>query len=215
MTLRTGDRVENQEIEIKFYVQDLDRLRNRVAALGGKLVQPRVLEMNLRYDTVDGALARNFQVLRLRRDTESRLTFKGPALMSQGVRVRQEIEFTVDDFEKANQFLAALGYQTTMIYEKFRTVYDLDRVHVTLDEMPYGQFVELEGPDVPTLKSVNEKLGLNWDAGAPGSYTTLFEAIRQKKGLSFRDLTFENFETLAITADDLGVVRADEPNASD
>ena len=206
--------MENQEIEIKFYVHDLDRLRTRVEALGGKLVQPRVLEMNLRYDTVDSALARNFQVLRLRRDTESRLTFKGPAQMSEGVRVRQEIEFVVDDFDKANLFLQALGYQTTMIYEKYRTVYDLDRVHVTLDEMPYGEFVELEGPDVATLKSVNQKLGLNWDAGAPASYTMLFEAIRQKKRLSFRDLTFKNFEALAISAEDLGVVRADGPNAS-
>ncbi len=202
--------MENQEIEIKFYVQDLNRIKTRVEALGGKLVQPRVLEINLRYDTTDGLLAKNFQVLRLRRDTESRLTFKGPAQMSQGVRVRQEIEFVVDDFEKANLFLTALGYQTIMIYEKFRTVYDLDLVHVTLDEMPYGEFVELEGPDVPTLKSVNEKLGLNWAAGAPASYTMLFEIIRQKMKLSFRDLTFENFETLTINPDDLGVVRADD-----
>jgi len=206
--------VENQEIEIKFYVQDLQRLKARVEALGAELVQPRVLEINLRYDTQDGALARNFQVLRLRQDTASRLTFKGPAQMSEGVRVRQEIEFVVDDFDKANLFLTALGYQTTMIYEKYRTVYDLDRVHVTLDEMPYGKFVELEGPDVAALKSINDQLGLNWDAGVPASYTMLFEAVRHKKRLTFRDLTFKNFEALTITPDDLGVIQADESGSS-
>ena len=34
----------------------------------------------------------------------------------------------------------SLGYVISMIYEKYRTTYELDGVLVTLDEMPCGDF---------------------------------------------------------------------------
>lgn len=201
--------MSDQEIEVKFYITDLARIRERLEALDARLVQPRVLETNLRFDTPDQELARTYRVLRLRQDTEARLTFKGPAQSSEGARIRQEIEFTVEDFDRARAFLEALGYRLTLAYEKYRMVYDLDRVHVTLDGMPYGDFVELEGPDVPALQLVNGKLDLDWEAGVPASYTVLFEQLKAKLNLSFRDLTFENFRDVPVTAADLGVRPAD------
>ncbi len=143
-------------------------------------------------------------------DSAARLTFKGPSKSSEGVRIRQEIEFIVEDFSKARLFLEALGYQVIMGYEKYRTVYELHGVHVTLDEMPYGNFVELEGPDIKTLHSVNQEIGLDWKTAVPLSYTALFDQVKQRKGLHFRDLTFENFAGLSIDAEDLGVKAADQ-----
>ena len=55
----------------------------------------------------------------------------------------------VESFDQARAFLAALGYQVDMVYEKYRTKYELEGVHLDLDEMPYGDFIELEGNDVP------------------------------------------------------------------
>ena len=201
--------MSDQEIEVKFYINDLERIRKRLEALGAVLAQPRVLETNLRFDTPDQALARSFRVLRLRQDTNARLTFKGPAQASEGARIRQEIEFTVEDFDRARAFLEALGYRLSLAYEKYRMVYDLDGVHVTLDTMPYGDFVELEGPNVPALQSVDRKLELDWEAGVPASYTVLFEQLKTKLNLLFRDLTFENFRNVAVTPADLGVRAAD------
>ena len=128
--------MKDQELEVKFYVKDLASVERRLVALEARLVQPRAHEINLRFDTPAGDLARGLQVLRLRQDTAARLTYKGPAQARDGVRVRQEIEFVVEDFETARAFLEALGYRVSMLYEKFRTVYDIDDVHVTLDELP-------------------------------------------------------------------------------
>ena len=201
--------MHDTEIEIKFYVNDLRGVRSRLEQLDTQLVQPRTHEINLRFDTQDRALGRAFQVLRLRQDTAARLTFKGPSCDQDGVRVRTELEFVVDDFDTAKAFLEALGYQVVLMYEKYRTVYDLDSVHVTLDEMPYGSFVELEGADVSSLQSVNHKLGLRWDAAVPASYTVLFDQLCQRLKLDFRDLSFENFASLQISPDDLDVLVAD------
>jgi adenylate cyclase class 2 len=200
---------KDSEIEVKFFVTQLDVLQGRLQALDAQLIQPRTMELNLRFDTPEHELERGFRVLRLRMDTAARMTYKGPAFGQQGVRVRQEIEFEVSDFDSARSLLQALGYRVVMIYEKYRTVYRLDGVDIALDELPYGRFVELEGPDAETIHAVSDRLSLDWEASAPSSYAMLFEGLRTRMGLPFRDLTFNNFTKIDVDAVQLGVRPAD------
>lgn len=195
----------DQELEVKFYLKTLTGLENRLKALDARLVQPRVYEENLRYDTPDMQLTRSLRVLRLRRDNQSILTYKGPGLEIDGVRQRQELEFTVGDFEMAKALLAALGYQVNVIYEKYRAIYDLGPVHITLDEMPYGFFAEIEGPDGKIIQETARRLNLNWETRIIDSYMVMFGRVKTSLGLAFRDLTFGNFKGLDVPASALGV----------
>jgi len=201
--------MKEQELEIKLYLHDLPGFQRHLEAVGARLAQPRVHEINLRFDTPGGDLGRTFQVLRLRKDTAARLTYKGPGEILGGVRLRREIEFTVGDFEAARALLEALGYQVSVMYEKYRTTYELDGVQVTLDEMPYGNFAEIEGPDPASIHSAAEKLGVDWEARVVESYTFLFERLRSKLGLTFRDLSFANFAGMEVTSEALEVRSAD------
>lgn len=201
--------MKDQEQEVKYLVNDLAKIEARLLDLEAKLTQARTHEINLRFDTEDGKLTNSYQVLRLRQDTAARLTYKGPGVAVEGVRVRQEIEFVVEDFETARSFLQALGYQVSMMYEKYRTVYDLGQVHITLDEMPYGSFVEIEGPDPASILAVSQQLALDWGARAPESYVFIHERLRQELRLPFRDLSFENYAGLNITAEELRLSPAD------
>jgi len=197
------------EIEIKFRVQNLPVLAERLDELDAVLIQPRTREENLRFDTPDGRLQSAHQVLRLRQDSSARLTFKGPSQNQDGVRSRQEIEFSVGEFEQAHAMLQALGYQVWVIYEKYRREFDLDGCHVALDELPYGNFIEIEGPDAAHIKQVAHRLALDWQASIPVSYLALFEQIKAVLGLSFNHLTFDNFDHLTIPWEALGVRCAD------
>ncbi|HSJ89327.1 MAG TPA: class IV adenylate cyclase [Anaerolineales bacterium] len=199
-----------QEREIKFYVLHLDRLITRLQDMNARLAQPRVLETNLRFDLPDGSLRTAGRVLRLRRDTKARLTYKGAGQSDQGILDRQEIEFVVDNFEMARKFLEALGYQQSMVYEKYRTTYEIDDVSVMLDELPYGNFVEIEGETNEQIQTLSQKLHLDKDAAIGNSYAGLFDNIRKALQLSFQDLIFENFTGIQITADQLGVRPADQ-----
>ncbi len=198
-----------QELEIKLFLMDMSAFQQRVESLGGQLVEPRLHEINLRFDTPAEQLTRASQVLRLRQDTAARLTYKGPGETLDGVHARREIEFTVSDYQSARALLEALGYQVSLMYEKFRTTYNLGGLQVTLDEMPYGNFTEIEGPDGLKIHATAEDLGVNWEARINQSYTTLFEQLRQKKGFTFRDLSFDNFSSREISPADLGVIPAD------
>jgi adenylate cyclase class 2 len=199
-----------QELEVKFYLSTLTGLENRLKALNAALVQPRVHEINLRFDTPDMQLTRSFRVLRLRRDNQSILTYKGPGQEIDGVRLRQELEFTVGDFEMAKAFFEALGYQVSVIYEKYRAVYDLGAVHITLDEMPYGSFAEIEGPDGKTIQETARLLELDWETRIIDSYLVLFDRVKTVLGLPFRDLTFENFQSITVPASALGTHLAEQ-----
>jgi adenylate cyclase class 2 len=201
--------MQDQELEVKYLLADLPKLEQRLQALGAIQMSARTHEINLRFDTPDGALEMGRRVLRLRQDQSVHLTYKGPSTSQEGVRVRTEIEFTVEDFEKARRFLEALEYQVALMYEKYRTTYTLDGVEVLLDELPYGDFVEIEGSNPQVIHSVNDRLGLDWEKRAPESYIVLFEALKSRRGFSFRDLSFENFASLEITPADLDLHPAD------
>ncbi|HEY9529653.1 MAG TPA: class IV adenylate cyclase, partial [Anaerolineales bacterium] len=134
-----------QETEAKFYVRNLSRVKSRLDELGARLVQQRILETNIRFDLPGAPMRAEGRVLRLRRDTGTKFTYKSASTNEQGVLSREEIEFGVDDYEKAKRFLEALGYQKLVYYEKYRTTYESNEALIMLDELPYGTFVEIEG----------------------------------------------------------------------
>ena len=173
------------------------------------MIQPRIHETNLRFDNANNDLRNAYRVLRLRQDEKAHLTFKGPSTEKEGgILSRQEIEFVVEDFEIAKQFLKALGFKAIVFYEKFRTTYELSEVHIMLDELPYGEFVEIEGDSVEAIRNTINLLGLNWDAAVKAGYHALFEKVAEKYNLEPSQLSFSALENTMATADDLGVQSA-------
>ena len=202
-----GSGVEN---EVKFMVSDLGVIETRLASLGARLEQARTYEQNLRFDTPGHDLDQHRQVLRLRQDTTARLTYKGPGQADTEVSTRQEIEFEVSDFDSARKFLEALGYEILLVYEKYRAAYLLDEVEVVLDEMPFGNFIEIEGPDAAAIQAAAEKLGVDWEARILDNYMALFARVKEALGLDVRDLTFENFSGKGFSPQEINLSLADD-----
>ena len=193
-----------QEIEAKFLVRDLSAVAQRLDVLGALVTFPRVYEINLRFDTPDGRLTVARQVLRLRQDAATFLTFKGPQ-QGETVSSRQEIEFQVSDFTAARHLLEALGYQVAVIYEKYRTTYQYGDLVVVLDEMPFGSFIEIEGPDADSIQAAASRLSLDWEARSSASYLALFNQLCAARGLSAQNLTFDELSGITAAPEDFGL----------
>lgn len=198
-----------QETEVKLYVNDLERVRKRLQTLDAHLVQPRTFEVNLRFDLPDESLRREGKILRLRQDQEARLTYKGPSDTSQGVLRRMEQEVSVSDFETARNILHALGYTVSATYEKYRTTFEIAGLFIMLDELPYGDFVEIEGTDTADIQDACLNLGLDFRAAIPASYLALFERLCAEKNLDPTQLTFSSLTELQPTPELLKVQPAD------
>jgi adenylate cyclase class 2 len=202
--------LSDQEIEVKFYIHNLADIQRRLVEFGAKIVQERCLEVNLRFDSPERNLSKDRRVLRLRKDTQNILTVKGPAEMGKTVSIRQEIEVVVDDFDTTRRLLEALGYQVFMIYEKYRAMYRYKKVLVTLDELPYGNFIEIEGPNASAIEQTAKQLGLNWKNRVTTSYLYLFEILKKTRPeLDGLNLSFSELKGMRFTPDEFNVHPAD------
>jgi len=199
----------DQEIEVKFLLKDYSALMQKISALHLPCSQERIHEFNLRYDLPDGSLVAQKQVLRLRKDTQARLTFKGPGVMEEDVLLRKEIEVEVSDFDTTNRLLEALGYKVVMMYEKFRANYLMDNLVLSVDETPLGLFIELEGESPAQVRKAADALGLDWEARINLSYSALLNIFNQSSGHTFRDLSYAAFQDIKVTPVELGLNYAD------
>lgn len=197
------------EIEAKFFVNHLERIAERLDALGAQLRHPRTLEQNWRYDTPERTLDAGQRLLRLRKSHKVTLTYKSSAEEVGGTSQRQEYETEVSDIGQTRLLLEALGYVVTERYEKYRTEYDLGGLYITLDELPFGDFVEIEGQFVTDIQGCAADLGLDWEANITENYLLLFRRLRKVIPVAEGQLTFEALAGKMVGAEALGVRAAD------
>lgn len=191
------------ETEVKMYVPDLAAVARRLEQCGAVLVRPRVLERNVRYENAEKSLTPSGIVVRLRQDARVWLTYKSPGIVRTGsIRSRFEAEVEVSSFETMETILGQLGYYPHLVYEKYRTAYLMEkdelRAEILLDEMPYGNFVEIEG-DSPAIERMVNLLELQTAPRYSASYTVLFEYVKQHLGLNFQHLTFHDFADISVS----------------
>lgn len=195
---------DNLEVEVKFFVPDLNAIREQLVQLGVEVTKPRIFEQNVRYDTMNEELFQEWKLLRLRQDNVVTVTFKGEPQeeVTSEARVREELEVQVSDFETMAMIFERIGFYPVQSYEKYRETFIWGNVEVVLDELPYGDFVELEGEET-ALKTAVSQLGLDWQKRILTNYLGLMQQLKDKHDLPFTDLTFANFEDLTISAADI------------
>jgi len=189
--------MQKLEVEVKFYFANIEPIRANILELGAKS-NGRVFETNIRYEDKNNSLMKKKSLLRLRHDEKTTLTFKSsPPVKSKAFKIFKELEVEVNEFETMGQILKALGYQPAQEYEKWRETLTLEQTLFCLDNMPYGDFLEIEGPE-KEIRHYASQLGLSWHKRILFNYLEIFEIMRKKLSLDFKDLTFKNFETVRI-----------------
>lgn len=85
-------------------------------------------------------------VLRLRRIGEKTLlTFKRRVQNDFGVKHNMEYETEVADFGEISNIIENLGFRRALVYEKRRKTWNFREVEIVVDELPFGDFMEIEG----------------------------------------------------------------------
>ena len=187
------------EIEVKFYLADLAAMRAKILKLGARS-KGRLFETNIRYEDENNSLIRNKSLLRLRQDEKTTFTLKtSPPVKSKDYKIFNELEVEVSDFAIMGKILETLGFHPEQKYEKWRETIILDRIFFCLDSMPYGNFLEIEGQE-KDIRHYASRIGLNWSKRILLNYFEIFDIIRKDLNLDFKDLTFNNFETLDVNA---------------
>lgn len=179
------------EIEVKLKAADVAEARARLERVGARLLHPREFEDNRLYDFPDKSLMNRGAMLRLRlTDRGAFLTYKDRVRTENGVKVREEVEtaFPRAEATRLAETLGRLGMTTIFRYQKFRTTWETEGLHLTLDETPIGIFVELEG-ERAAIDRAAAAMGLSPSDYIASSYRDLYlSSPLPMRGLSDRML---------------------------
>jgi len=177
------------EIEIKFRVDNIRELTQRLRAAKFRQVTRRTRESNTLYDLPGQPLRKRCELLRLRKYGNSwLLTHKAKSKVARH-KTRVETQTEINDGEQFEKILHALGYRPCFRYEKFRTEWSDRKGHVVLDETPIGFFGEIEGP-ARWIDQTARHLGITRKSYITESYAELFFAWKKRTGSTAKEMTF-------------------------
>lgn len=174
-----------REIELKFRVNDYDKLMDKLKSLGceiGELIEQSdsvyVGDLN-HVESVKDSIW-----LRVRKENDRvELNVKK---QSAKIQESKEVEFGVDSYEKANEFLEVLGYKKWVTVNKRRRYSKYLDYNLCIDEVErLGSFIEVEllvSEDdkkdyLEDIKSVAETLGLDKNDIVNSHYDTMISEL--------------------------------------
>jgi adenylate cyclase, class 2 len=156
------------ELEAKFLNVDPDKLRELLKKNGANLVHPERLMRRRNFDFIDRRLYKIGGWVRVR-DEGDKTTLSYKLTVNDTLEGTKELCVTVDDFDKASEFLLAVGMYQKSYQETKRERWDMDGIEVTIDTWPWiPTFVEIEGGSELRLKDVAAKLDLDWSSAMHG-----------------------------------------------
>lgn len=189
------------EIEIKVKCDDVGELVDGHPELGWTVVEPRHFESNDVFEQPEEALKRRGSILRLRTaGGRATLTYKGlvPESAGTNLKIREELETEVSSPEVLAEIFGRLGLRRAFRYEKYRTVYRLRLGGIDVlamrDELPFGEFLELEGPEA-SVRAVADALGIDESRYVSESYIGIQAMLCAARGTELKDLVFGDGET--------------------
>ena len=153
--------MNTQEIECRFLEIDKDALIKKLIELGAFDEGESLVKETVIYDK-DLKWRDEERFLRLRKiDEKTTLTYKEHSVHT--IDGTYELEFGIDDYEKAELLFEKIGLLPFRHQEKKRHTFQFNNVTVDIDTWPkIPTYVELEGDSEYALKDTAEKLGFNW-----------------------------------------------------
>ena len=147
------------EIEKKYRLtkKQRDLVVQRLSEIGA-VAKGEVFEENILF--AGEALELGRCVLRLRRvGKQATLTYKERFPSTDAIKRQREDETTVGNAEAMEAILDGLGLTPRLVYEKRRATWRLGKAEIVVDELPFGLFMEIEGPEA-SIRDVERKLAI-------------------------------------------------------
>ena len=151
-----------QEIEVRFLEIDPEDLKKKLKKLGAEDLGEDYFKEILFYHTDPILNDNRRRFVRIRQTKHGAiLTFKHRN-EHHGISTK-EIEFGINNAEKAQLFLEETGWAVSRFVEKKRHSFKLNGVEIDIDLFPKAPyFVELEGNSEEDLRKMAKALELDW-----------------------------------------------------
>jgi adenylate cyclase class 2 len=169
------------EYEATFANINKDKIRGRLKSVGAELVKPEFMQKRRNFNLPKGNEIEGGW-LRVRDEGDKITMSLKVVAKNEAIDDQKEICLVVDNFEKAQEFLSAIGCTKKAYQESMREIWMLDGVEICIDEWPYLEpYVEIEGESEEAVKEASEKLGFDY---AKAVFGAVDQQYKEKYGIS-------------------------------
>jgi len=163
------------EIEAKFPDINPDSIRTKLREVGAVQEHPEIFMRRKVFDYPDRRLEKIGGWVRVR-DEGSQVTLSYKQLNDRTLHGTKEVSVIIDDFDKACELIEAIGLPAYSYQETKREKWMLGDVEITIDTWPWiPTFVEIEGANEESVRSVASRLQFDWSKAMHGSVETVYQ----------------------------------------
>lgn len=156
----------NTEVEVKFVNVDHTEIRMRLNKLGAKLEKPL---RDMRRVVIENTGMKEKNAFVRIRDEGDKVTITYKQFDELSIDGAKEIEIIVSDFKASIDLFAAAGLTHSSYQESKRETWRLGTTEIVLDTWPWlNPYIEIEGVNEETVRSVAEDLGFDWSEAVFG-----------------------------------------------
>lgn len=183
--------MENKEIEVKFKIENIDDIIEKIKKVGG-WGGDEIFQKTIRLDTPNDDLEKKGIFLRVRKEVADTMTVKIKNKHNDNFFEREEYEIKIEDADKAALMLKAVGFLKERILEKYRREFSFEKsdTHVVVDRLPFGNYIEIEGSTTEIEKMI-ESLSLDSKKRIINTYWDLWRDFSEKNGRDKENITFD------------------------
>ncbi|MCL5010721.1 MAG: class IV adenylate cyclase [Patescibacteria group bacterium] len=178
----------NREIEVKFKTENRSQMQEKINGLGA-VYAGEAFERTILFDTPADSLREQGKFLRLRSGFKNVITLK-TKISNPDFKEREEIELEISDLPKMKIILEGLGFSKRRIMEKRRQKWNLGEAEITLDELPFGDYLEIEASEA-LIREIAAKLGFDFNDKITLSYWGLWREIAKPQESNQGDIVFK------------------------
>ncbi len=188
MKTKTNQKNTNIETEIKIKIDNpntfISELIEKKAVFKGKDFQ-----RTIRMDTPNMDLQKKGIFLRVCSGLGNAITLKVKKEENKDFKLRDEYETKVEDINVLSRIFSILGFSKHFVMEKYRANFLHKNVMISIDELPFGIYVEFEG-EPKDINSVVKELGFENSERITATYWHLFDNYLRKNNLSGENIIF-------------------------
>jgi len=166
------------EFEATFINIKPDEIRIKLKALGAKQIKPETLIRRVNFFPPNND---KFGWMRVRDEGDKiTLSYKRYLGAKNGHKIdsQQEIFLEINSFEEGIKLLESVGAKKKSYQETKRESWRLGEIEFDMDTWPgLEPFLEIEGPNEPTIKEVAEKLQLDYSQAIFGPVGLIYEKM--------------------------------------
>lgn len=160
----------NLEIEATFIEVNKEEIRQKLAKLGGKLIQSETLMRRIVFSL------NNKHTFARVRDEGNRITLTYKNHLNDTLTGTEEINVEVSNYEDTIAILKACGLRAKSDEDSYRETWELNDVEITIDTWPWiPTYIEIEGPTAEAVADAAAQLGYNIKDGIIGSVDEVYK----------------------------------------